>query len=299
MMKIKLAICLFLLVCLSALLAPESKGQTIVSDPNAYYGVWANKDCELVQTDKFTMLFVRNGSKISAILRQNEREGNVVYSNFLSGYVFDNETKKYEKVCSHCEKRLPVSEYLKLENGNLTVNHSAGPLSLELVEKITICPPYEMPLANESNIGECLQSWQLGTSVESLEPDKYHVQIGTNRHSYVFMESPMVYCRTARLRHNNNGSVFAQNVRMMANSREFTTYMSSDNLAATSEEIVINDSLFNPNACVFVPDGSIYWSFISLEPDTILLNGCGEIYTFGRPPVGNGKIVEWYEYKAY
>ncbi|GHT10213.1 hypothetical protein FACS189426_10050 [Bacteroidia bacterium] len=273
-----------------------------INDLTACYGVWADADCELVQTEKYTLLFERNNDKISATLRQNERVGEAIYSNFFSGFVFDVKTKEYEKiVCEDSQKRLLIGDYIHLKDGQLDVlqNDQAG--KLQLVEKITVCPAYEMPFAEDNTIGDCLQYWQLGTVEYNLDPENLHIEIGTNKHVYIFLvNSNMLYCRAARIRHNNHGSVFAQNIRLMinANTKETTANMENNNLEITAAEVTINDTLFKPDMCSY-EDGGIYWSYISSVPNIIAVNGCGETYRFGRPTVDNEKVVEWFKYKAY
>jgi hypothetical protein len=110
----------------------------------------------------------------------------------------------------------------------------------------------------------------------------------------------MLYCRAARIRHNNHGSVFAQNIRLMinANSGEKTAEMEADNLEISAADVEIDNSLFKPDVCSFEKDG-IYWSLVTYTPDEIQLNGCGEIYTYSRPTADDKTVVEWFVYKKY
>jgi hypothetical protein len=80
--------------------------------------------------------------------------------------------------------------------------------------------------------------------------------------------------------------------------REFTAFMYPSNEAISSQELVIADSLFKPNQCVFAP-GEIYWSVKSFNDSTIVLNGCGQDYTYERPHVDSGRIIEWFEFVEY
>ncbi len=156
-----------------------------------------------------------------------------------------------------------------------------------------------MPLADTNTVGQCLQYWQLGTAEKSLDPKDFWLEIGTNRHVFVFIENPhQVYCRAARIRHNNNGSVFAQNIRLMVSQSNTDVYMSKDNVKTAKADINIDNSLFKPNVCSFENDG-IYWSFISCEPDKIKVNGCGQVYTFERPTMNDKKLIEWFKYSGY
>lgn len=79
------------------------------------------------------------------------------------------------------------------------------------------------------------------------------------------------------------------------NTGEMTSYMAPDNYNIAANDLKIDDSKFNPNACVFNPDGGIYWSFISFTPDQIKINGCGEIYYINRID----QIEEYFKYIPY
>lgn len=264
------------------------------------YGVWADADCELVQTGRLTLLFERRGEQINAVLREVKLVDGEPHSVFIAGYVFDTAKEEYATMeCPPENADLPLAGHLSQSGQALECTLTAIPRELTLVERIEPTKPYDMPKAHGDNIGECLQMWQLGSTIHSLAPDNTHVEIGTNRHLYCFVANPgMVYCRTANIRHNNNGSLFAQTTRLMANQREFTAAMPEDNLRAVAEDITIDDSLFVPDACSFEQDG-IYWSFIACQPDVIVLNGCGETYTYQRPVAGSWQPVEWFAYKPY
>jgi hypothetical protein len=274
--------------------------QNIITDLSPYCGVWANADCELVQTEKYSLFFERNKDKITVTLRQNEHSGDTIYSKFFSGFIFDMNTKKSEKIAGNeKQERIQIGDYINLKDGQLEVLQSSQSVPLQLVEKITVCPAYEMPYADSSTIGKCLQYWQLGTVEYDINPDNLHIEIGTNKHIYIYYISPdILYCRGARIRHNNNGSVFAQNIRLMinANTEEKTAEMEIDNFKISTTNVSIDNSLFKPDMCVYDKYG-IYWSFISCTSDAITLNGCGEIYTYVRPSIDDKEVVEWFIYE--
>ena len=293
----KKIVLLTVLTC-SVLLLCSCNSKRLTDDLSHYHGVWANTDCELVQTDKYTLFFERNNGKISVTLRQNERSGDIIYSVFFTGFVFDMQTKEYERIVPTIDNaKLPIDDYFNLKDGQLIVQKQ----TLQLIEKLDICPPYEMPFADNMNIGKCLQNWQLGVFAHNTDPESPHIEIGTNRHSYIFTMMPnMLYCRAARIRHNNHGSVFAQNIRLMINDNtgEKTAEMDNNNIKIAATDVEINNSLFKPDVCAF-EKGGIYWSFISCTPNEIKLNGCGEVYTYGRPNIENETVTEWFVYKSY
>ena len=293
----------FLTVFTSTILLLSScNPKNLTTDLSPYHGVWANADCELVQTEKYTLLFERNDGKISATLRLNERSGDTIYSNFFAGFIFDMQTKEYEKIVPSIDKaKLPVDDYFILKDGQLKLLQASKLQTLDLIEKLAVCSAYEMPTADNMNIGKCLQNWQLGVFEHNIDPENPFIEIGTNKHVYVFLMDPnMLYCRAARIRHNNHGSVFAQNIRLMinANTGEKTAEMEEDNLKISASNLEINNSLFKPDMCAYEA-GGIYWSFISCTPDIIKVNGCGEVYTFGSPKVDDETVVEWFAYKSY
>lgn len=117
---------------------------------------------------------------------------------------------------------------------------------------------------------------------------------------FIYMvNQSMVYIRAAAARNNNHGTLFFQNIRMMKNHNtgEYTMYIEPNNLKRSLDDLEIDNTKFQPNSCTFNPDGGIYWSLISFEPDTILINGCGETYKVERPKLGSN--LEWIEYAQY
>lgn len=74
------------------------------------------------------------------------------------------------------------------------------------------------------------------------------------------INSNMTYIRAAATANNNNGTLFFQDIRMIRNNntREMTSYMAPDNYNIVTNDLKIDDGKFNPNACIFNPDGGIY-----------------------------------------
>ncbi|PID27245.1 MAG: hypothetical protein CR982_06515 [Candidatus Cloacimonadota bacterium] len=266
-----------------------------------YYGVWANEDCEIVQTKKYTLFFIRNKDKIETFLRRNKVDSDNIYSEFVLGYIFDVKERSFKKMDSLEEGEVLFESIFSLDDNKLKMSYDFHEESLNLVEKIDISSPYNMISAQRGKIEECLQTWQLGTIEHKINLNDFWIEIGTNKHSYIFVSNEeQLYCRAARIRSNEKGSVFAQNIRLMFSSynNETTVFMENDNYKITSSDINIDNSLFKPNQCSFEKDG-IYWSLLSFEPDTIKLNGCGSVYSFSRPLIDSKERVEWFKYKKY
>lgn len=242
-------------------------------------GVWANATSELVQTDSVLIYFTRNDSlqaqSATLIIPTCRIQMTTV---FTPDTILINEAEPLDIVAW---------------KDSISVNGS----SLYLIENINIVNPYPQFEANASNIASCLQQWQLGTRL-MLDENFCQVMIDTNNNSFMYMVSPqMIYIRAASLRHTNKGSVFLQNIRMMRNMNtgEYTHYSADDNYAILKNLPAIDVSKFNPNACTFAEEG-IYWSFISSEPQRIILNGCGEEYIYSPNKTDGNDILEWIEY---
>lgn len=297
------------------------------------FGVWADADCELVRTGKISILFERHHETMVASLTRLERDGPTVIYDTRAATVFDtagrtvavrakdlidgddilvdtdpdNVIELQRRSCAisrdngrllilHgdevCEELRPSQKKLKLKIGG--VWHT-----LERVEKFNVSEAYEMPTATAENVGVCLQEWGLGTGVTRGGDGRcLSLTVNTNRHSYAYHVENMVYCRAARIRSNNKGQVFDQNIRLMSKPGEFTAFMPSDNLAVTREPICIEDSLFDPKACVYSPRG-IYWSLKSFSDSLITVNGCGQDYFIRLRDTAADDHLEWIAFSMY
>lgn len=195
-------------------------------------------------------------------------------------------------------KPLILTDEVKTVNGVAVKTLRIGDKVMSKVEDIITCKPYEKSTAKSKlDIGKCLQEWRLGAKF-GKDGDVFMCEINTNRHMFVYLiNSNMTYIRAAATANNNNGTLFFQNIRMMRNNNtgEMTSYMAPDNYNIAANDLKIDDSKFNPNACVFNPDGGIYWSFISFTPDQIKINGCGEIYYINRID----QFEEYFKYIPY
>lgn len=297
----------------------DSSSNTIA----AFYGVWANKNVELVRTSKYFLLFERVDGVLTATIKKVNESGNKITYKTLAVANFDASNKSASvktnkllkkhyiveytsnKIAIKCEGNI-VEELSLYDNKLILLTDDNKRQELELVEKITIVEPCNNTFANKDNIGKCLQEWALGSIFDYyLGGIGWEIVINTNKHSYIFsfvkyLWGGFIYCRAARIRSNNEGTVFAQNIRLMKNTspKEFTAYMTENNLEITNKEIVISNSIFNPNACVFDKD-QIYWSLKSYDGNKIILHGCQKDYKWKRPQKISIQKKEWFEYKDY
>jgi hypothetical protein len=301
----------------------------------AMSGVWANGDCELVQTGRFAVWFERDGTGVLSSLTALHRQGDSVFADTRAMILLDSSKSIFAAkakdvltsddvlmdIDSTGKLSLPVRQCLiKPSSGGLALVCDADTVAilsadgnqltaispngvhrtLRRIETIAPVPSYEMPKASAQTIGACLQTWPSGVRALKFN-DTYTtgITITTNEHAYVFSYGGMIYCRAARIRSDNRGTVFAQNIRLMYKPGEFTSWMAPQNDTLCRSGVEINDSLFQPGACVYAP-GSIYWSLKRFDDTTIVVNGCGgEDYVTARPVKTDPQLLEWFAFREY
>lgn len=269
----------FLLVVISMVSAVVNAA----SNFSLYKGVWANDSAEVVITDSICIYYVKSGSTMRATLEIPSKKilRTTVFSSEGS-VTFPSDIKPLE-ISRHSDNSLNICGQI-----------------LNKVEDIKTVKPYDMPQCKSKlDVGRCLQQWRLGSGY-GISGDMIYCEINTNRHMFVYMvNQSMVYIRAAAARNNNHGTLFFQNIRMMKNHNtgEYTMYIEPNNFKRSLDDLEIDNTKFQPNSCTFNPDGGIYWSLISFEPDTILINGCGETYKVERPKLESN--LEWIEYAPY
>lgn len=268
------------------LLALVIQSASFASDFSKYRGVWASNDAEAVVTDSVCMFFENTPTGLRAFL------------NIPTQDIYSCTTYKDSAFLVETTKPLILTDEVKTVNGVAVKTLRIGDKVMSKVEDIITCKPYEKSTAKSKlYIGKCLQEWRLGAKF-GKDGDVFMCELNTNRHMFIYLiNSNMTYIRAAATANNNNGTLFFQNIRMMRNNNtgEMTSYMAPDNYNIAANDLKIDDSKFNPNACVFNPDGGIYWSFISFTPDQIKINGCGETYYINRID----QFEEYFKYIPY
>lgn len=268
------------------LLALVIQSASFASDFSKYRGVWASNDAEAVVTDSVCMFFENTPTGLRAFL------------NIPTQDIYSCTTYKDSAFVVETTKPLILTDEVKTVNGVAVKTLRIGDKVMSKVEDIITCKPYEKSIAKSKlDIGKCLQEWRLGAKF-GKDGDVFMCELNTNRHMFIYLiNSNMTYIRAAATANNNNGTLFFQNIRMMRNNNtgEMTSYMAPDNYNIAANDLKIDDSKFNPNACVFNPDGGIYWSFISFTPDQIKINGCGETYYINRID----QFEEYFKYIPY
>lgn len=259
---------------------------SFASDFSKYRGVWASNDAEAVVTDSVCIFFEKTPTGLRAFLNVPTQE------------IYSCTTYKDSTFVVETTAPLILIDEVKTINGAAVKTLRIGDKVMSKVEEITTCKPYEKSCANSrSDIGKCLQEWRLGAKF-GKDGDVFMCEVNTNRHMFVYMvNTRMIYTRAAATANNNNGTLFFQNIRMMRNSNtgEITSYIEPENYNIAANDLMIDNSKFNPNACVFNPDGGIYWSLISFTADQIQINGCGETYYINRID----QFEEYFKYIPY
>ncbi|MCX6221450.1 MAG: hypothetical protein NTZ69_10715 [Bacteroidia bacterium] len=266
-------------------------------DQSAQLGVWASKDCELLKTRNSILFFERNKNTISATLikYENSTKGLICHQIGRVSVIGNKIVSKY--INTKLDSLIEESSIGTLTNQQLNIYSNGNKQVLSNIEKIKIVEPYEMLDAEKDNIGLCLCQWRLGTRA-SYDNDILYFESQTNKHSYVFfIKGDYIYCRAARIRSNNNGTLFSQNIRLMFNPKEQTGQMSPENLKISSKDLIIDNSKFDTTKCYFDSEG-IYWSLIRFNKDSIFLNGCGEKYFFTKDKTVLSGITDWFKFNS-
>lgn len=287
-MKIKAA-----LYGITALLSGVSCSENAPAE-SGVTGVWADADCELLRTEGFALLFERSADGVTATLHRMDKGDTIL----LGRTVFGKDSVLERYVWSRGDAQQPADLGELQPDGQLRIAVDGRTHLLKKIETVAVVEPYEMLHPSPLEVGSCIQQWNLGTKFGDGK-GAVSFEAGTNRHNYTFNIQPgMVYCRAARLRFNDRGGLFAQNIRLMANPREYSCHMAEDNLAESAAPLVIDDAKFAPGQCVFDADG-IYWSFIRFDGDTAEINGCGETYRYPRTKAAEKTLDEWIAFEKY
>lgn len=261
-------------------------GMSFAGDFSKHRGVWASNDAEAVITDSVCMFFEKTPAGLRAFL-------NVPTQDIYSCTTYRDSAFVVETAAP-----LVLTDGVKTINGVTVKTLRIGDKVMSKVEELETCKPYEKSRAtSKSDVGKCLQEWRLGAKF-GKDGDIFMCEVNTNRHMFIYLINPnMTYIRAAATANNDNGTLFFQNIRMMRNNNtgELTSYMAPDNYNIAADNLQIDNSKFNPNACVFNPDGGIYWSLISFTADQIKINGCGETYYVNRID----QFEEYFKYVPY
>lgn len=276
----------------------------IANLPTSEYGVWAVEGVEVVRTQNLSLSFYNKGDVVYAnLIKFRPDTVNKVRAEFICRVVLDSQKVVKSEVLANIDSVIDMKYVgqlvdnvllFRIDNENVDMKEKFVRRRLHRIEELEITALPEFFSVNANNIGDCLQQWALG-SYFTNDDNTVSAQIGTNKHSYIFMvNQDMVYCRAARIRSNNNGTCFAQNIRLMHNANEHTATFADHNYEISSSELVIDDSKFDANKCFFADD-AIYWSFKSFSENEIQIHGCGEIYTWKPNTSGN----EYFKFIKY
>lgn len=260
------------------------------------FGVWANENCEVLRTKEHCLFFERIDSffviKYFHFIEKNNKINCTSYGeiHFLDTAV------KYKRIEYSFDSILNKVSIGELNNLTFQIIGKKEIQNLSLVERISIVEPYEMKFASKESIGKQLQEWMLGIRLEAKkEKDLFRFSAGTNMHSFMFdIQNGFVYCRAARIKSTNQGTLFAQNIRLYNDGKYKDAIMKKNNYEEAIRQLVVNEKLFNPYACVYDANG-FYWSLIRYDVNQIVLNGCNGEYIFYRQGIESNQLLEWFK----
>ncbi|MCK9207137.1 MAG: hypothetical protein M0P66_08505 [Salinivirgaceae bacterium] len=263
-----------------------------------YYGVWANNNCELVITEQCLLFYEQDSDTFRSVCMCWDTKGS--FPTITAEAVFKDTLIKRDFQEKPSET-FNFRNFIKpIKEDALELNLQGRTYCLKLVEPIILTEPYEMFYAMDSTIGSCMQQWMLGSRVVADAPKGLvRCSIGTNQHSFMFdFNNEFTYCRAARIRSNNKGALFSQNFRLWSRGSEHKAFIAAPDFEESSRPLVIDDSLFTPEACYYDPTG-IYWSLVRFEKEQIWVNGCGQEYRFDRPCIHQNLLTEWFLFDKY
>lgn len=261
-------------------------------------GIFANNDCEVVITEKYFLKFEREGENISSEFVEFENRNGDFYCKTY-GFVTFSQNEVIVKAVQFNRDSLISKSCLGKIIGldSLEINTSKKQI-LRKIEEIDIVKQYPFEYANKDYIYKCLIQWEMGSKLRVNEKNNsLTYTVVTNCHDYIFsINNSRIYCRAARIKANNNGMLFAQNIRLWNSADEHTCFLIRNNGEVSSEVLEINDELFIKNACTFDEIG-IYWSLVSFKKKKIILNGCQEEYVYRRSPNWYQRFDEYIRYE--
>jgi hypothetical protein len=274
------------------------------------YGVFANKDSQVVLTANVLFciyrsqssiccgLWIRNSQDLSSyslrghITSQSGRWWGILYDTY-GQHSIGNKQQQAEFPTQLGFLR-PASNQDQIDLGIDSIQVD----TLSLVEPLCSIAPTPGPTARSGSINQCLIDWNRGSviSTQGKKPASILCTINTNRNWFIFevwrqKAGISVYCRGARISACDQGLVFAQNSRIIAaaGSLQSESYMVDDCKNVLCQDILIDQSCFHQNSCFFAGKNglewtTIYWSLSKYSDDVIVLNGCdGKEYSYSRP----------------
>ncbi len=315
----------------------EKKAPSPLTDH--YYGVWANQDCQLVRTGKFSLLFQRYDNKIACVLQRLTIWEDSLNLNTRGIAIFDTSTHSclieakdlyagediiintdqdrqtklttFTYTCINGQDSIligynekPVEIIRKSDNSLRTLTPNGTWQEMQKIENIELVEPYNMRVADSASVATCLQEWSLGTGRQRA-PGGYIVgiPINTNRHSFAFVFTAW----------NDNFTVYCRAARIHSSDKG-TVFSPNIRLIRAPElfEIFMAPDLLAEARqdleivpTLFNPAEPTvtplgeYWSLKAIEDSVITLNGIGQYYYYVPTAKDSDKLLEWFKYVVY
>jgi hypothetical protein len=299
------------------------------------WGVWAGRDCAMVRTPGYGLLFERTGAAVSAALVRIEADDESVAFDTRALALFDAATDRvvlkardpeagddlvfdndleHELQLGRAELAVAATdEGLVLGRDGRTVERLAGDrltlllpsgreAPLERLERIRPAAPAPGRVAEPGRVAASLQGWALGTGCYRNEDATFrNFTIGTNRFTFGFSfgavdDADVLHCRASRVRAYESGVLFAPLVRLFASADGLATEVTDDILAAAREDL----PAAAPAGESAEPPAGDWWRLDGAEPDGLVLESrAGGRYRLARPSPDNPALIEWFRFTDY
>jgi hypothetical protein len=280
------------------------------------FGVWANRDCELVRTPAFSILFERDGENVIAALVRHQAQGSAVLFDTRAMFLFDGREERSlvrakgpisgdELVLdTDRERQLTLGEHLcelGVTPDGVTLGIEGAPVEelvregtllklltpggrwqeLEPLERIVPAEPYDASAADKDNVAACLQEWALGTSAfRSPETDFVTMNIGTNRHAFALgygIPGPEPVVYCRAARvRSSNNGVVFSQNVRLVDAGEELTAYMAEDNLAAAAAPLAISNAAFGEPVCDPTGAGLYWALDGFEKDRIVLRGAGD-----------------------
>lgn len=247
------------------------------------YGIYFGTDAAAAVVDEFSIVFFRDGDKITSILNHTEygvvgmvvgKSGADAHSSYCLYDVEDD--KKYynaDHAAEEYEKQKDLTMQTDENNILICTTQNGREYRLQLAESIDMSIFDGQDTDDTAlSIAEKMAKWNVGSYFWAYS-NGVQAGIDTGRYSILFlvnMDNGTIYCRVGQNGYCDKGWAMLSTVCLRGNECR----MIADNTDA-AKPYIPNENCFVTDGCAFPMDGGWYWSVREVSEDTIYLNGCG------------------------
>lgn len=243
-------------------------------------GVWRGANCEIVETERFALIYdcsedktvlrtrlykgYENKKKLVAVCRRDEVEEKTEYA-----YMLENSTPHTAMTNSEEMAHLLTTPYDAEQKKSMrrlesfSVDHSGTPL----------------PTVKEAGIPNCLRQWRIGNAYLTT-PDVFRFYLCTSKTEYIFsivFQDQNIYCGAS---YNTvfdlgifGGKQFFRIRNYKDNTADFCRFHCD--FSAEPEDIPIPTDQCELGKCIETSKGTM-WCVKRYSDDEIVLKGCGD-----------------------